>query len=47
MTGSWLISGQIKIVKVLTDDEVSAINATGGVKDLPRQEPLDLKKYGF
>ena len=46
MTGNWIISGQMKVVKILTDNEVIRINS-GGVRDLPREEPIDLKKFGF
>jgi len=36
MTGNWLISGEVKINKVLNDAEVKQINNTAGVADLPR-----------
>jgi hypothetical protein len=36
MTGSWMIGGEMKVVKVLSDLEVDAINADAGVSDLPR-----------
>ena len=36
MYGSWLIAGNIKVTKILTDDEVIAINQPTGVQDLPR-----------
>lgn len=39
MTGEWLIGGDMKIVRVLTDEEVSHINAKAGVADLPRLSP--------
>jgi hypothetical protein len=42
MTGSWLISGAMKVIKVLSDDEVIKINKSFGVSDLPRRK--DLKK---
>lgn len=38
MTGDWLIGGSMKVNKVLTDDEVKAINEAMGVSDLPRIE---------
>lgn len=47
MTGEWLISGEIKVIRVLTDDEVIALNNERGVHDLPRIAPLDLGLYGF
>lgn len=47
MAGKWLIGGAIRIIRVLSDEEVETINASGGFKDLPRKAPLDLKKFGF
>lgn len=47
MTGEWLISGSIKVTRALTDEEVIEINNAAGVADLPRVEPIDLKKLGF
>jgi len=38
MTGEWLIGGNMKVNRVLTDDEVRAINEAAGVADLPRRE---------
>jgi hypothetical protein len=38
MTGEWLIGGNMKVNRVLTDDEVRAINEAAGVSDLPRRE---------
>lgn len=42
MTGNWIISGNMKVNRVLSDDEVKAINDAAGVADLPRKK--DLKK---
>jgi hypothetical protein len=36
MTGTWLISGAMKVIRVLSDDEVTKINKKFGVSDLPR-----------
>jgi len=47
MRGKWLIGGAMKIIRVLSDEEVEQINATGGFRDLPRKAPLDLKRLGF
>lgn len=47
MTGNWLISGSMKVNRVLPDEEVERINKEAGVKDLPRENPMDLKKFGF
>lgn len=37
MVGNWMISGQVKVIRVLSDKEVSNINKAAGVKDLPRR----------
>lgn len=47
MTGEWLIGGDMKVVRLLTDDEVKAINDAAGVADLPRKEPFDPARYGL
>jgi hypothetical protein len=36
MTGNWLIGGNMKVNRVLADDEVKAINDAAGTADLPR-----------
>lgn len=38
MTGNWIISGHMKVNRVLSDDEVKAINDAHGVADLPRKK---------
>ena len=40
MTGSWLISGELKVNKILTDEEVRQINSRAGTSDLPRNYEL-------
>ena len=47
MQGEWVIAGAVKINRILSDTEVSAINEKAGIKDLPRRTPLDTKTYGF
>lgn len=47
MTGEWIIGGAIKINKILSDAEVKAINDRVGFADLPRNEQVDLKRFGF
>lgn len=48
MQGEWLIGGDMRINRVLSDEEVADINAMlGGPPDLPRAQPLDLREYGF
>jgi hypothetical protein len=44
MTGSWLISGAMKIVRVLSDEEVKRINNKFGVADLPRLKEIKEKE---
>ena len=36
----WLIGGTMRIIKILSDDEVKTINDKVGLKDLPRLEEL-------
>ena len=38
MYGSWIISGEIKIIRILSDTQVYEINAKHGVHDLPRRK---------
>lgn len=38
MFGKWIISGEIKITRILSDEEVKKINAKIGVDDLPRRQ---------
>lgn len=49
MTGNWLIGGALKIIRILSDEEVEKINKSSGtgVFDLQRTTPFDPKKYGF
>lgn len=44
MQGNWLISGQMKINRVLDADEVKRLNKEAGVKDLPTLKELKAKK---
>lgn len=51
MEGDWLIGGDMRVNRVLSDEEVADINATQGYADLPRRERSDLlpgllEKYG-
>lgn len=46
MTGDWIISGDMKVNRVLPDEEVMRINEEAGVFDLPRFYPLDKKAEG-
>lgn len=40
MQGNWLIGGDMKVNRVLTDEEVQAINEAAGAADLPRFTPI-------
>ena len=40
MEGNWLISGDMRVNRVLDRDEVLDINKRAGVRDLPTQEEL-------
>lgn len=46
MTGNWIISGEMKVNRVLSDAEVKAINAEAGLADLPRISEIVQKKSG-
>ncbi|MBP7235963.1 MAG: strawberry notch family protein, partial [Bifidobacterium sp.] len=46
MTGQWIISGAMKVNRVLADAEVEAINDAAGVADLPRVDPFDAEAFG-
>ena len=37
-TCDWIIAGNMKVIRILTDDEVCEINKKHGVFDLPREE---------
>jgi hypothetical protein len=48
MTGSWILAGGIKIVKVLTDEMVNEILINNSIKPMPRVNgELNLADYGF
>jgi hypothetical protein len=40
MTGEWMIGGDMKVNRVLSDEEVQAINEASGVADLPRLQSI-------
>lgn len=47
MKGNWLIGGSMKVNKVLTPEEVQAINDAAGVSDLPLYELLKKAAGGY
>jgi len=46
MTGNWLIGGELKVNRILTNDEVKSINDAAGVADLPRLSELNMAEGG-
>ena len=48
MFRNWVIAGSIRILRVLTDQEVDSILMEEGLAPMPRQGgPIDLAAYGF
>ena len=47
MTGNWIISGNMKVNRVLSEKEVKDLNKKMGTEDLPRKEEFDYEGYGF
>jgi hypothetical protein len=41
MTGQWLIGGNMRVNRILSDEEVEAANKAAGVSDLPRLSKLN------
>ena len=40
MTGNWMIGGQMRVNRILPDEEVMSINSAAGTADLPRLRQL-------
>lgn len=47
MTGEWIIAGEMKVNRILTDDEVKRICEEKGSAYLPREKEIDFAVYGF
>lgn len=47
MTGEWIIAGEMKVIKILSDQEVKEICDALGSNYLPRKETINLLEYGF
>ena len=47
MEGNWLISGDMRVNRVLSDEEVRAINEASGLYDLPRYSPVRKAEGGL
>lgn len=47
MTGEWIIAGEMKVIKILSDQEVKEICDSCGSDYLPRKETINLSEFGF
>lgn len=47
MTGRWIISGEMKINRIMNDNEVKTLCQNAGLIALNRHKPLDIIDYGF
>ena len=48
MYGDWIIAGSIKVIKIMTDDEVNKILIDKGIKPMPRYGgEIDLESFGL
>lgn len=47
MLGDFIIAGEVKVLQVLSDEEVEKICKENGHEAMPRKEKLNLSDYGF
>lgn len=47
MTGEWIIAGEMKVNRILNDDEVKRLCSENEFPYLPRKEKFDYKKMGL
>ena len=47
MTGEWIIAGEMKVIKILSDQEVKENCDSCGSDYLPRKETINLSEFGF
>jgi hypothetical protein len=47
MLGKWIITGSIRVLRVLSDEEVEKICAAAGYQALPRKTPFNAAEYGL
>ena len=47
MLGRWIITGSIRVLRVLSDEEVEKICAAAGYQALPRKTPFSATDYGL
>lgn len=45
--GEWIIAGEMKVIKILSDQEVKEICDSCGSDYLPRKETINLSEFGF
>ena len=47
MLGKWIIAGSIRVLRVLSDEEVERICRAAGYRALPRRTPFNADAYGL
>ena len=48
MYGDWIITGAIKLIRILSDDEVADILINNGIEPMPRYGgEMNLEKYNL
>ena len=47
MLGKWIIAGSIRVLRVLSDEEVEKICTAAGYQALPRRTPFNAAAYGL
>ena len=47
MLGRWIIAGSIRVLRVLSDEEVEKICKAAGYRAIPRKTAINLAEYGF
>lgn len=47
MTGQWIIAGEMRVIRVLNDQEVKAICDSVHSEYLPRKDKINLLEFGF
>ena len=47
MLGKWIITGSIRVQRILSDEEVEKICAAAGYRALPRKTPFNAAEYGL
>lgn len=47
MTGEWIIAGEMKVLRILNDNEVKMLCVQHNSPYLPREKVIDLEEYGL